>query len=382
MRFFDEISFLVGDLARFVKNRSWRFRAWILSCSYALVTIAMFLLLYINRFQYSAWFAAALPGLFVCLLGPNYSRIVDRCNHKRLSILLLLLMGGIQWCSDWCVLPYHLLCLSHILYGIMAGVVILLVYGSMLINVTPSDNRNRICMRAYRYGLGAILFALIYGALAISFVWELNIDLIPYSCCFCWLAAILLLFIRVPFRAPLGAEIWSFDRFLLLEHNRLMILIFICGISMGVILYRIEDFSLWLYVFIGSIILSKWRLRKKRFGCKYSVLDACKSMIIAFLIMLVTEYLSMWLKPLFFLSGIFLGYGFYVIYIKTLEHIFKVQSHANRSTTLVCISQLTIFGCSLGMCLAMGLSVIFPHYYWLLVIAFYLMFLALKWQDW
>lgn len=364
-----------------LKNNRWCFRAFFLWVSYALTVLSLYSSSYFYLFNYQDWASAALTLFSVCLLGPRFAYTIDGGNLKWMAVTVLVLIGLIQGAAYYIFLPNWAFLLTRMCVGMLGGLAVTLIYCTIMVNVVPSAYRDRCCLIGNGYGMLGINFGIMFTSFYIDLSQGYQFNVVPYSCLFVWIAALLISTLKIKFRAPLGVKKWSFDRFFQFTPPRVIGSLSVCSVAVGVMLGEVDDFSWWLYAFLGGL-LANYRLHRTRQEYLRPCIEAGYCLTASFLLAIFAYYVNTWYQQFYFLCGIPMGYGLRILWHKGLEYIFYNQKHDMRSTTLSTLFQLTTVGIAVGIALAALFRPIFPWNLLLVALAVGGVTLSLKWYDW
>ncbi|WP_300724549.1 MFS transporter [uncultured Bacteroides sp.] len=188
--------------------------------------------------------ALFLPGIFNNYLVDAFARKTV-CTRSILGIGILTLLYPYMT-AEWMVVVLRLL------QGALFGIALMATGSTLVIDVTPSNNRNsanRVFTWSGILGLLVGLFVGVCGHGLFPFAY-----LLYFSAALCLLAVILDSLVEVPFRAPLGVPVCSLDRFFLFRT-------FLPGLNMmtvpmvlGMLFSSITDTFFYLCIGVGFLI--------------------------------------------------------------------------------------------------------------------------------
>ena len=229
------------------------------------VSLYMFLPVFpaylVNRFSGVSFVEAggviALFSVGMFLSGPFYSYLIDR--YKRKVIYLFAYLIVISMLAGYSVVGTLLwMAMLRFIQGAFFGVATTM--GSTLaIDVTTSERRNDGNSRFCWAGRLGIAFGPMIGVLLISQGFSMQIVLYA-SIIFGLLGLVFTSFIHVSFRAPLGAKVFSSDRFILsrawVEACNLILVAVIFGMLLSTIneyatSVNLQNFLIRFFGFIG-----------------------------------------------------------------------------------------------------------------------------------
>ena len=156
--------------------------------------------------------AIAIFGASLFLLGAFNNYLVDTFKRKNVctrSLLLLALLGLLYpYAGEW-----GMIFLLRVLQGALFGVVLMAMGSTLVIDVTPSQYRNKASVVFTWSGVLGMLCGILLGYNA---GWYLSFQQQIYLFVgLCALPVVLVSMVEVCFRAPLDLPLLSFDRFLL-----------------------------------------------------------------------------------------------------------------------------------------------------------------------
>ena len=178
--------------------------------------------------------AIAIFGASLFLLGAFNNYLVDTFKRKNVctrSLLLLALLGLLYpYAGEW-----GMIFLLRVLQGALFGVVLMAMGSTLVIDVTPSQYRNKASVVFTWSGVLGMLCGILLGYNA---GWYLSFQQQIYLFVgLCALPVVLVSMVEVCFRAPLDLPLLSFDRFLLFRT-------LIPGLNMMVVPSRLFHLSL------------------------------------------------------------------------------------------------------------------------------------------
>lgn len=231
---------------------------WLICLSHLLLSISMYMLVPVLY----AWLKDTFPeasllyigivlavsGVASFLLGPFFNYLVDRFSRKRVCAWAIFVMalcsGGFYWMPvlSWVIF-------LRIVQGMMQGVALMASGSTLAIDLTESPRRTEANNAFAWFGRLGLSLGPLLGLLLLKYF---NYDIIfNVSCSIGCVAALLILMLKVPFRAPLCPPICSIDRFWLPNGWLMFIQILPVAAGFGILLATIRQYEFYVFMMIG-----------------------------------------------------------------------------------------------------------------------------------
>lgn len=269
-----------------------------------------------------------MAGLFV-----NY--LVDAFKRKYLcitSLTIMLIATAVYWAIDTKTEALLVAFIQGVSFGVISASLI-----TVSIDITPSEYRNKANVILGWTTRLAMLIGIGTGSFLFQNTGFLNII---YASLLCGSIAIISLFLlKIPFRAPIGSALISFDRFLLprgwvLSVNMIMIS-FIPGIFIPLIHYKIESSLIvngWVVpYFVLAIIgfMVTWYFKKyiKKSNEKITMMIGMTLLLLSVSLFMIFD-----VKAGVILSGVLLGISLGLITPLFLMMFIELSNHCERAS--------------------------------------------------
>lgn len=277
-----------------------------------------------------------IPGLF-----NNY--LVDTFPRKKVcttSILLFALLGiAYPYISE--VWMFYVL---RVLQGAMFGIAMMVTGSTLVIDVTPSNLRNKANMI---YALSGILGTLVGIFLGAYTEPALTLKTLVYtSTALNGLSFLLVSMIHVCFRAPMQVPLLSLDRFILLRNILPGINMITIPLILGSIIGYKTDSIFYLCIaggFLVYLLVPKSLLKR---------IDSRVKLVIGY-IMLVGSIYVFSIKGSICLSGVLAGVGIPLAVCQYINVMIKLPKHCERGTGYSTFQLMWDAGVIAGCCLYM-----------------------------
>lgn len=195
--------------------------------------------------------AIAIFGASLFLLGGFNNYLVDTFKRKNVctrSLLLLALLGLLYpYAGEW-----GMIFLLRVLQGALFGVVLMAMGSTLVIDVTPSQYRNKANVVFTWSGVLGMLCGILLGYnadLYLSFQQQIYLFV-----GLCAVPIILVSMVEVCFRAPLDLPLLSFDRFLLFRTLIPGLNMMVVPFILGVLFSSIFDTFFYICIIAGFIV--------------------------------------------------------------------------------------------------------------------------------
>ncbi len=280
---------------------------------------------------------AFLPGIF-------NSYLIDQFKRKNVCLLSLIGMAVASYLYPYMNTPEQVMAL-RLVQGAWFGIATMTIGSSLVIDVTISHRRTSANVVTNKITLFAIVVGIIAGIGIMSH--ESFERVIQVYIASMGGAILLLLFVRIAFRAPLQSSIVSFDRFLLPRALYPATLVVVLAAIMGILFMKM--FTIWFYLLLlGGIFLSFMMVRylhvnwSEKFRIELGTLSVMTSMIIfLFIDTLIGCYAG----------TVMMGLGIGLCITTLYGMIIQVALHCERGTgnnTFQLFWELGI-GCGIGL---------------------------------
>lgn len=196
-------------------------------------------------------YTTVLFGLSLFLLGAFNSYLMDTFSRKRICIWSILLFAVLTLVCPYLTAGWQVVAL-RIVQGSLCGIALMATGSTLAIDVTPShrrDGANRAFAHASMIGMlaGFILGkegGMSYGAEVVFHA----------SAVFCLVAALLVAWVKVCFRAPLDLPLCSSDRFLLPRALPPGINMMTVPMVLGMLVISVSDVRIYLSIGAGFLL--------------------------------------------------------------------------------------------------------------------------------
>lgn len=280
-------------------------------------------------------------GLGMFLLGPLNAYLVDRYSRKdvfRNSVVGLIATTILMLFINTRLLMAILI----LLQGMFFGMIQMVLGGTLINDLTISEQRNNADY-CYRWvGRIAIIMGLALSELMVGYLNNLEYEYyVLISLMF--LGMMCVMFVYVPFRACDKVSLFSFDRFLGLKSWKLMLMLLLSCIVVGYFLTGFFELEKLLLFFVGVILAliihSFYYISKKEIKIIY-----CFAMLVLSLVIMIFSKPETLLNDLSFIM-LALTIGLYNASIQL--KFMKLSKHCERAT----YQQTYILVVFSGMCI-------------------------------
>ncbi len=286
-----------------------------------------------------------------CLCAPFSNYLLDTYRRKNVVLCALVGLMGTAMCFTL-DFPMWMRFVVRFLQGASYGIFQVALGSTLLLDLTDTRMRTAGAHVYYWFSRVAMIFGLFFGHF-ILVRWGVSVfivvSLVLLAC-----AGMLLLFLQVPFRAPLEPPLYTTDRFWLVRGSRLFFSLFIVTFLTGFVLGQYQDAFFYILVAIGfwfSLLIHQLFLRE-RFH---------QELAIGFFCLLAGSFMGM-LNPLLyntqFIVAICMGSGIGFVTSRFLLSYVRVCGHCERGTA----QSSYLLGWDAGILSGYSLSVVLLQY--------------------
>lgn len=193
----------------------------------------------------------AVFGLALFLPGAFNNYLVDAFSRKGVAIRSILLLGILTLAYPYVTAEWMIIGL-RLLQGMLMGIAVMATGATLAIDVTPSNNRNA----ANRVFAWCSILGMLIGVLLGLEIeqWLMFQNVLYVSASLCGVAALLISWVVVCFRAPLNLPLLSFDRFLLFRTLVPGINMLSVPVILGILFVTVSDTFFYLCIGGGFLI--------------------------------------------------------------------------------------------------------------------------------
>lgn len=302
-----------------------------------------------------------------CLCAPFSNYLLDTFRRKSVVLCALAGLMGAALCLTM-DFPVWMRFVVRFLQGASYGIFQVALGSTLLLDLTDTRMRTAGAHVYYWFSRVAMIFGLFLGHF-ILVRWGVFV-FIAVSLAFLACAGMLLLFLQVPFRAPLEPPLYTTDRFWLVRGSRLFFSLFIVTFLAGFVLGQYQDALFYIFIAIGfwlSLLIHQLFL-KERFQQEFAIGFFC------LLAGSVMEMLNLKLFDTHFIVAICIGSGTGFVTSRFLLSYVRICGHCERGTA----QSSYLLGWDAGILSGYSLSVVFSLYGFKMyhVMAFILSFVA------
>lgn len=259
-------------------------------------------------------------ALAMFLPGPFNNYLIDAFKRKYIAFWACIILGIVtlfynQVTELWMVLAIR------VIQGILFSIITTTISSTLVIDVTPPKKRTDANISFSRLGKIGIIAGIVSGIYLYNYY---SLSVILYLCLgISFLAAFLILFIRVPFRAPLKPSFCSLDRFLLPRALPAALNMLPIPIIIGMNISSIGNEIFYLSIIIGAFIAFILLKHMLRSVSSKAEVEFSTAILISGLILLIFSVNNISLA----ISAVLIGIGvsisssrFYIIMISLPFH--------------------------------------------------------------
>lgn len=260
-----------------------------------------------------------LPGLF-------NSYIIDRFKRKTICTLSLVCMTLIGYLYLLIDTPEQWMGLRMI-HGAFFGISTMTIGSTMAIDVTISHRRTSANLALNRISLLAITSGLIAGVGIMSLgnfekiIWIFIISMA--------ISILLLLFVRITFRAPLQSSLFSLDRFLLPRAFYPAIIVMMLSVIIGIMILKIFTVYFYISLLVGiSLAFFVTRYTRVRWSEKNRIEIGIMTIVSSLIVLFITQTLAGSC-----IAALLLGMGISICATTLYTMMIQVAVHCERGTS-------------------------------------------------
>lgn len=285
-------------------------------------------------------FGAVMPLLAAGALGPLYGWFTDGYRRVRTATLSILVQALLTLSLPY--LPSPALHLSvRLLQGAVLGVSLMSVGSVLSINICPSEERGRNTLFMMLFTAFAWVVGLLAGSILCT-IPGFGQTSGAFAASLMNVAALLLVrSVKIPFRAPLGVSLFSYDRFLAKGHVWGLLLTALSLLPVGLMAGMAS--TPWFFTGMSVGIALKMLCRKRQPRPLYAALAGVAVSLLYALAGQTTGLMAD--LPM----GIFAGYLFSHLFAAGYTAVSERVLHCERSTASTSIFLATLLGGGLGL---------------------------------
>ena len=242
----------------YLRPRLWSNNMWLICLSHLLLSVSLYMLIPVLY----AWLKVTFPdagalcigsvlaisGVATFLLGPFFNYLVDRFSRKRVCAWSIIVIAVCSAAFHWTPVLSWVIFL-RIVQGMMQGVALMASGSTLAIDLTESPRRTEANNAFAWFGRLGLSLGPLLGLLLLKY-FSFN-TIFGVSCAIGCVAALLILMLKVPFRAPLCPPICSIDRFWLPNGWLMFIQILPVAAGFGMLLAVIRQYEFYVFMMVG-----------------------------------------------------------------------------------------------------------------------------------
>lgn len=360
----------------YLRPRLWSNNMWLICLSHLLLSVSLYMLIPVLY----AWLKVTFPdagalcigsvlaisGVATFLLGPFFNYLVDRFSRKRVCAWSIIVIAVCSAAFHWTPVLSWVIFL-RIVQGMMQGVALMASGSTLAIDLTESPRRTEANNAFAWFGRLGLSLGPLLGLLFLKY-FSFN-TIFGVSCAIGCVAALLILMLKVPFRAPLCPPICSIDRFWLPNGWLMFIQILPVAAGFGMLLAVIRQYEFYVFMMVGFCLAL--------IALHYVFLRAdIRSEIVsgnilwgAGLLLLLFRHTNI----AFYCSGALIGLGVGLTVARMLIFYIKLSQHCERGSANTSYMLAWELGLSGGLLLGTLQSADLPFCYeiclWMLIAA-------------
>lgn len=248
------------SVSYYQKTRLWSGNMWMMCLSHLFLSIAMYMLVAVlpawlaDKYSLSyseAGAIVAVSGISIFLLGPFFNYWVDRYPRKSVCIWAMILVA-LSIVGLYVATTVAAVLTCRIFQGMVQGVALMASGSTLSIDLVPSCRRTESNESFAWFGRLGLSLGPLAGLLLLKYFGVQTVFLV--AAVLCLLAAFSIIWLKVPFRAPLCPPICSLDRFWLPNGWLMFIQVLPVAVSTGILLGTIHSYKFYGLLIVGFCI--------------------------------------------------------------------------------------------------------------------------------
>lgn len=344
------------SMSYYQKTRLWSGNMWMMCLSHLFLSVAMYMLVAVLPLWLADKYAlpyseagaiVAVSGVSVFLLGPFFNYWVDRYPRKSVCVWAMLLValtiGGLYWVTSVAAV---LACRA--LQGMMQGVALMASGSTLSIDLVPSCRRTESNESFAWFGRLGLSLGPLAGLLLVRYAGYHIVFIVAAALCV--LAAFTIIWLRVPFRAPLCPPVCSLDRFWLPNGWLMFLQVLPVAASTGILFGTIHSYQFYGLLIAGFCVsLIALRFAFESADMRSEVVSGSILWGAGLLLLLFRDSDSS-----FYASAALIGVGLGLITSRLLKFYIDLSRHCERGSANTSYMFAWELGFAIGLALGCG----------------------------